>query len=715
MSKCTQWVDNGVVTCKEWGNELDKTCTTWADEGSSQCKQWADQGSNECSQWADEGYSECDQWADEGYKDCCDWWPCSWACKAWVWVSNWVCKAWKWVAKWVCKAWYWVAKWVCVAWYWVAKWVCKAWAWVLKVVCTVWGWVAKLVCVAWQNIICALFPLWRIFRGRMSRSPRITHVFVLMLENRSFDHALGFSGITGTDAVTGLPTIVEGLVPNSQSNIDPANPGVQVFADTPAPFKIPDEEKDPAHEFDNALEQLCGAGAVYPDPLTGDYPLITNSGFISSYRDKGSSDPLQVMKCFSRDQLPVLNALAEEFAVCDHWFSSMPGPTWPNRFFIHAASSGGLDDSPSGFEVVSSSLVDGYKFEHGSIFDALDARCIDWEIFEGDETPQSFAISGMNLNALQGRFTDFEDFAAEVMSPGFPSSYVFIEPDYGNILPTTPEDYTCGTSQHPLDDVTRGERLIKEVYEAIRNSPLWPSSLLLVVYDEHGGFFDHVAPPKGVWPGDKITDEDNNHHDFSFKQLGVRVPAIVISPLIPRNVIDHTEYDHTSFLATLEKLFSVGSLTNRDAAANNFLHLLSLKQPRLDAPTVLPDPAPSGFRCEDDSREADMVEMNAALAYQPWRFEEGKVLRSHWEDIDPKVRSLLHLALLKHLSLVPLTQRKERKQIVNYVLSITTEIEAREYIHTVRLRVRAAKGQAGRRRIKRIRRDRDNYELEKGE
>ena len=536
-----------------------------------------------------------------------------------------------------------------------------------------------------------------------------------MLENRSFDHALGFSGITGTDAVTGLPTIVEGLIPNSQSNIDPANPGVQVFADIPAPFKITDEAKDPAHEFNDALEQLCGVGVMYPDPVTGDYPPINNSGFIASYRNKGSSDPLQVMKCFSPEQLPVLHALAEEFAVCDRWFSSMPGPTWPNRFFIHAASAGGLDDSPSGFEVASSALVDGYKFEHGSIFDALDARCIDWEIFEGDETPQSFAISGMNLNALQGRFTDFEHFAAEVKSPGFPSSYVFIEPDYGNILPTTPEDYTCGNSQHPLDDVTRGEKLIKDVYEAVRNSRLWPTSLLLVVYDEHGGFFDHVVPPKAVRPGDKITDEDNNHHNFDFKQLGTRVPAVVISPLIPRNVVDHTEYDHTSLLATLEKIFGLGSLTNRDAAANDLLHLLSLKQPRADAPTVLPDPARSGFRCEDDPPEVDQAELIAALAYQPWRVEEDKILRSHWDDIDPKVRSFLHLALLKHLSLVPLTQRKERKQIVKYVLSISTEIEAREYIHTVRLRVRAAKGKAGRRRIKRIRRDRDKYEIEQGE
>lgn len=705
MSKCTQWVDNGTITCKEWGNELARTCERWADEGSNECKQWADQGSNQCSQWADQGYQACDEWADEGYKDCCDWWPCSWACKAWVWVSNWVCKGWYWVSNWVCQAWYWVAKWVCLAWYWVSKWVCKAWVWALKVVCTVWGWVARLVCVAWERLICTIFRPWRKVRRRTLSLPRITHIFVLMLENRSFDHALGFSDITGTDAVTGLQTTVDGLSNNPQFNIDPANTGVQVFADTPAPFKITDDAKDPAHEFDDTLEQLCGAGAVYPDPITGNYPIINNSGFIANYRDKGSSDPAQVMKCFPPDRLPVLHALAEEFAVCDNWFSSMPGPTWPNRFFMHAASSGGLDDSPSGFEAASSALVDGYKFEHGSIFDALDAKCIDWEIFEGDELPQSFAISGMNLNAAQGRFTDFEDFAAEVRSPGFPSSYVFIEPSYGNVLPTTSEDFTCGNSQHPLDDVTRGEKLIKDVYEAIRNSPLWATSLLLVVYDEHGGFYDHVAPPEVARPGDRISDEDNNHHDFDFKQLGVRVPAIVVSPLIPRNMIDHTIYDHTSLLATMEKLFGIGPLTKRDGTANNFLHLFSLSQPRSDAPRILPNPAHSGFRCEDDPPETELAEMTAALAYEPWRVEEEVVMRSHWEEIDPKVRSFLHLALLKHLSLVPPEARKERRQIINYVLSISTELEAREYIYTVRLRVRAQKANYRGRRTQHIRPD----------
>jgi phospholipase C len=164
-------------------------------------------------------------------------------------------------------------------------------------------------------------------------------------------------------------------------------------------------------------------------------------------------------------------------------------------------------------------------------------------------------------------------------------------------LPTTSEDFTCGNSQHPLDDVTRGERLIKQVYETIRNSPLWQESVLVITYDEHGGFFDHVEPPAAVAPGDPISDEDNNHHDFKFDRLGVRVPSVIVSPLIPRGTIDHTTYDHTSVLATVERLFGLRPLTERDSAANDFLHLFSLSSPRLDTPATLPEPAESGFRC----------------------------------------------------------------------------------------------------------------------
>ena len=573
MSTCTNWVTKAVITCKNWAQELDYECTTWADEGSDQCSQWADEGSNQCTSW-----DECH------------------------WYTPWNC-----IAGFFCRAWYWVAKWVCKAWYWVAKWVCKAFAWVVKAVCVAWGWVMELVCTAWDWIRCALLSLWRLlsrlFGGRDRPRPAIEHVFVLMLENRSFDHMFGFSGLRGVDP-DGNPTELDGADPSRDTNVNPVT-SAAVPVGAPADFQLKNVDADPGHEFEDTLVALCGAGAVY-DPVPGGYPAITNGGFIDNYVDGGASDPERIMRCFTPEQLPVLTKLACEFAICDQWFSSLPGPTWPNRFFLLAASSGGLDGSPSNLDVVTSTTIEGYRFENGNVFDLLDQYCIEWKIFEGDEFPVAFALSGMNLNALQGRFEDFENFAAALQSPSFGPKFVFIEPKYGasEFDVTGPGDFTCGNSMHPLDDVTRGERLVKDVYEAIRNSPHWESSVLLVTFDEHGGFYDHVPPPAAVSPGDTIT-QSYVQHGFKFDQLGVRVPALVISARTPRGVIDHTLYDHTSMLATVERLFGMKNLTERDKAANDFLHLLALEAPRTDAPTTLPEPAPNPnpLDCGDDEDE----------------------------------------------------------------------------------------------------------------
>jgi phospholipase C len=477
------------------------------------------------------------------------------------------------------------------------------------VLCILWAVVLAFICILitiLQWLECLLRKLKQaIFRIRR-RPPKIKHVFVLMLENRSFDHMLGFSGIPGID----------GLQPNERFNHDPAN-NVDVYASPQADFKLSKEDTDPPHEFDYVLTQLCYDAATDTTPAYNPaigYPPITNTGFVAAYEHTDSSahkdpsqNPFKVMRCFApdekgNDRLPILTTLAREFAVCDRWFSSLPGPTWPNRFFVHAASSGGLDDSPSGFETVTSTLVDGYMFENGTIFDALDRACLDWKVFHGDALPQVFAISGMTFNRLLGKFGDFDEFEEQVMDKGYSPVYTFIEPDYGNVLPVISDsDFTCGNSQHPLDDVTRGEKLIKKVYEVIRASPHWENSVLIVTYDEHGGFHDHVKPPAAVPPGDALSDPDNDHHHFAFDQLGVRVPAVVISPLIPRSTVDHRHvYDHSSVPATLERLFGLDPLTNRDAAANDILHLLTLPSARGDAPLTLPDVPESGFRCDDD-------------------------------------------------------------------------------------------------------------------
>jgi phospholipase C len=682
------------------------SCRQWADRSVLACKAWAEEKRQECIEWGDEGYQACEEWEEGRHKDCCDWWPCSWACDAWVWVSSWACKAW----------------------YWVAKWVCYGWTWVVTAVCVLWGWVTVTACGFWSIVICALKAvidaITSILGGSSKPKLRVEHIFVLMLENRSFDHMLGFSGITGTDAASGAATSVNGVrIGGGFTNPDPNNATNPAEVRAGSAFAIAPAVKDPGHEFDDVLLQLTFQttyvpGSAYPLPVEPN----SSQGFVQSYSERGSSAPRSAMDCFAPDQLPVLNALAREFAVCDAWFSSLPGPTFPNRFFAHAASSGGLDDSPEGWEIGIATLLDGFRFNNGTIFDALDEACIDWEVVKGDEFPAVASLAGMTFNdVVRNRFTDFPDFVARLASGGGAPPYVFIEPDYGNVLPGTSKDFTCGNSQHPLDDVTAGEQLIKDTYEAIRNSNLWNSSLLIVTWDEHGGFYDHSRPGPAIPPGDGVSDAGNPRHGFTFDQLGVRVPAVVVSPLIPRSTIDHACYDHASIPATLERNFMLDPLTARDAAANDVLHLLTLASPRTgdaDAPRTLPPPANSGFRCvgifdlleetvglevEAETREGDEDKEKEGEKDEGKDRAKAKDRNKDTQDrreeakrrkasIPPDVRAVEMVAVLREVSLLRRWDVRGRLKVIERYLQRATEEEVRLYIAGVRGRLRARKG-----------------------
>lgn len=474
----------------------------------------------------------------------------------------------------------------------------------------------------------------------------IKHLFVLMLENRSFDHMLGFADLQGIDAQNNEPTHTDDLL-QPRSAVDAA-------VVRGAPWKIYGPV-GPAHEFEDVIEQLCGSPIQYQ---AGHYPPITMSGFVGNYQRNGAPDPSVVMKCFEPTQVPVLTTLAQEFAVCDRWFASMPGPTWPNRFFVHAASSAGLDDSPSALSILQHQTVDGFEFPNGTIFDRLGD---DWLVFHGDPFPCVYSFAGMGAHWREGRFQPQSSFAEIVSAPDFTTRYVFIEPHYGRVY----GDYEGGTSQHPVDDVTKGEQLIKDVYEAIRKSPHWNESALVITYDEHGGFYDHVPPPTAPAPDDGAT---GTNYGFDFKQLGVRVPAVIVSPLVPRGMIDHRIYDHSSVPATLTKLFTLppvngrSHLTNRDAQANTFEGLFSLPNARTDAPDTLPNPPDSGFRFGDVDDQGVPT-----------------------GDIDPNTRGFLYVAFLRQYGVSPTIAA--RSGIAERFLRISTKLQALNYLREVRQHV----------------------------
>ena len=416
----------------------------------------------------------------------------------------------------------------------------------------------------------------------------IAHFFILMLENRSFDHIFGFSPIAGTDAVTGKPTTIDRPDPavniNTDTQTNPTNPTAYPVHNG-ADFSFEGLDLDPGHEFFDVQQQLAGP----------------NLGFVNNYAgqkttnpDRKTANPGRVMDCFSPTQLPVLNQLAAEFAICDHWHSSLPGPTWPNRFFMMAATSGGLTKSPTTADIIKATALKGYDFENGNFFDALDKNDVPWCIVEGDDFPVSFALKGMDANDAKGRFVCIDDFATKLAQPDFNEQFIWIEPMYGShkFDVTGPGDFSGGNSMHPLDDVRKGELLVKQVYEAIRAVPaVWENSAILILFDEHGGFYDHITPPSATPPGDDPINAAPDQAPFDFNQLGVRVPAIIISPLIPKGLIDHTVYDHTSALATFERQNEMSFLTHRDENAKDFSHLFSLAAPRTDTPPTLVNPA----------------------------------------------------------------------------------------------------------------------------
>ena len=493
---------------------------------------------------------------------------------------------------------------------------------------------------------------------RDHRKSAIKHVFVLMLENRSFDHLLGFSGITGTDAATGQPTAIDGLT-GAESN---SYNGVDYAVVRGAPDRA---THDPSHSFAGTLHQLCGEGAQY---VSGEpYPPINNSGFASSYGKKDPASPDGAMRCFTPDQVPVMTALAREFAVCDRWFGSMPGPTEPNRFFVHTGTAEVYDNGPTKREYVEwlSAAWEGAEFEKGTIFDRLDDADVKWRVYADDSFPNVAILDGVQRT---WDVDDFDDFAEDVSSSSYDAAYTFIEPSYDPF-----SDFSDGNSYHPLGSVNSGELLIKETYEALRASPIWDSSMLIITFDEHGGFYDHVAPPAA-----EPTGFTGRAHGFTFDQLGPRVPTIVVSPLIPRNVIDHRTYEHCTVIATLTRLFELENLTVRTALTSDLKPLASLEVPRTDAPMTLPDPSGGAV-----ARRIKTPFDRSVASHPDQRIEA---------DDTGMVAATVASGLAQHLEVAP---EAEHPAIVARVEALQDQGEALEYLKEVHALVHDARHRAG--------------------
>jgi phospholipase C len=459
---------------------------------------------------------------------------------------------------------------------------------------------------------------------------RIEHIVVLMLENRSFDNVLGwlydpdnkapfdkvprgqkFEGVSGKELCNPRPDGGKACVGKGKSNIDPfPDPNepyddvyAQMYNDHTHPNPVPNPTTSPNMEgfVINYASAIAAAGA----PKKGCSRILA-----SLFRGNSpmAMDPGVIMNCFTPDRLPVMNGLANAYAVCDHWFSSVPTQTFPNRSFIHAATSSGY--VVNGWKTGPHPWDIGYLLNKtDTIYNLLSRAQVDWRIYYGGPLLLCNALMIQDklwdFVALGRHFSPMTQFFADAANAGGLASYTFIEP---NMLCSS--KYGPENDMHPAFAVTEtgtatnvlyGEELVYRIYKALRDGPDWKSTLLVITFDEHGGCYDHVPtpPPFAVPPGGhNPAPGDPGYSGFDFRRYGVRVPAILVSPWIEQGTVCNTVFDHTSVIRTASKRWLNGQhLTERDKSATDLSEVLARKTPRDDAPDFDPIPPPPFTGC----------------------------------------------------------------------------------------------------------------------
>ncbi len=423
------------------------------------------------------------------------------------------------------------------------------------------------------------------------RLAAIDHIVVVMLENRSFDHMLGFLSLPaalggrGRGDVDGLrgPQENFNLFGEERYEIHPLSAG-----------KFKDETEDPDHSGSSVDEQLADGGAGF----------VKNFARIAGERaraaDEQAPDPGLVMGYYGPEQLPVYDHLASAYCVVDRWFSSVPGATWPNRLYAMTGQAAGSrnDISPPIYGLP-------------SFVRHLDEHDVSWRWYSFDpatlrladpeyrlERHDHFAFVDQRSLSLQEEiagkiFEEGPSFLDDAANNELPS-VSWIDPRFKDLKVLGPNS----NDDHPPSDVAAGQDLVLRVFQALRSSEAWKSTLLLITYDEHGGFYDHVPPPAAA-------DERPE-----FQRLGVRVPALLVSPYCAAGSTatkllgDDFHFDHTSIIKTILTRFcnkdgKIPAMTERVQAANHLGHLL-------------------GDVRRDEPPAHDQVSKQMAQTQQPW-------------------------------------------------------------------------------------------------
>ena len=392
-------------------------------------------------------------------------------------------------------------------------------------------------------------------KAKRAKAPRgtfggIQHVVVLMMENRSFDQTFGALSID-PDRVdgSGEPMGGEGRsdvngLSGDELNLNLAGDEVHVFRQKKLIVG------DIAHDWDNCHRQFDweGSGIGKNDGFVREHEsdlllgaaakCATSDYFGKNVGCPAARDP---MGFYTRDELPVSYALADSYTLCDNWFSSVLGPTWPNRFYLHAGSARGQQGNKP---------VLGMK----TIWELCGEQCLGGKNYYCDlpwahVVGEGFVLSSkIGDGQLGGILRPFHG-----RQPGRGSFIDDVREDDLAPLSVIDPGFSSGYDDHPPSDVLLGQAFISYVYRILASNPkVWAKTLLVITYDEHGSFYDHVVPP-----GDVPDSPQSFDAHAPFRQLGIRVPALVIGPHVKQGHVSHVQYDHCSILSTVTNRFDL--------------------------------------------------------------------------------------------------------------------------------------------------------------
>jgi phospholipase C len=376
---------------------------------------------------------------------------------------------------------------------------------------------------------------------------QIEHIFILMMENRSFDHMLGYLSLPPYN-------VISDPAPHSRMDVEGIRQAWQsgyknVFQEvvySPVPRVDPAVPVDPPHERKDICAQLGNP--------------ISMQGFVESYAGAPNlrqSDYSAVVGFYTPAEVPMAHFLAQNYMVCDHWFACLPTSTQPNRLM-----------AMSGYAMRDFTAEWPQMQDQDIVYDWLKRNNVSWRVYS--ETWPLFMLMPkvrdiiLFEDLITGRFRSFDLLKRDLFhAKDFPQ-VTFIEPNY------TCLHLDSGDDDHPITSVTQGQHFLSRVYDAVTsNADIWGKSVLIVTYDEHGGFFDHVPPIT-------FTTELKHGEIYApFKTSGVRVPAIVVSPFVESASTFNGPLDHTSFLKLLADKFTPGHDYSDDVKARTPFKSLS--------------------------------------------------------------------------------------------------------------------------------------------